>query len=117
MSHPLRTNIEKMVYDLLSYSWLTPQDESDLRNFLYVDDAQVDEAHAILNELYATLLEIESKAHLEQKAVFDGYTAKLQGIQHGIDRAARQYAEAGSETTESIHEAQLLQQLDSANPS
>lgn len=117
MAHPLRANIEKMVYDLLSYSWLTPQDESDLRNFLYVDDTQVDEAHAVLSELYGSLLEIESKAHLEQKAVFDEYTAKLQGIQHGIDRAARQYAEAGSEATESTHEEDLLQQLDSANPS
>ena len=106
-----QTQIEAIVEELTSKSWITPTEVVVLRSFLYASDTELEQTLSVLTALQASLKELDTKYTLEEKNIFDEYMIQISDLQTKTQRVDLEAQETFSDITESTHQEGLLNQL------
>ena len=111
MNTDARTQITQIVESLVSKDWVTTSDVITLRSFVYAPEEKLNEILVMLGELQASLGEIEAQYALKERELFDEYLPKVKDIQHKVEKLDLAVREEISDTDESAHEEELLNNL------
>lgn len=111
MDTNLRSNIYNLVAEITRNTAFTSVQCAMLRDFAFVDDDKLEEAHAIVTSLKEELEAIERDALTHKLSAFDQYFSKLKEFTSSQKRTDRQYQETLSLNQDASSQANLLGQL------
>ncbi|MFA7278218.1 MAG: hypothetical protein WC101_04535 [Candidatus Gracilibacteria bacterium] len=111
MENALRSTVYDLVAEITRSPAFTSAQCAMLRDFAFVSDEKLEEAHALMIALKEELDEIEREALTEKLSTFDQYFSRLKEITASQVRAGRQYEETISQNQDASSQANLLGQL------